>query len=105
MDIDFVHLRKMLKCQLILFQTIITNQDQWDEVLLKKGVVGTVSIFCLISHENIYSFSQIYIYIIYSLIDTCHKSGRLVSYYILKKVYINIFIKLYIVFMDTYGLL
>lgn len=77
MDIDFVHLCNMLKCQFILFQTVITDQDQWDEMLLKKGVVGTVSIFCLISHENIYSFS--YIYIISYLIDTCNNSRRLVS--------------------------
>uniref|UniRef100_A0A663M6X5 NME/NM23 family member 8 n=1 Tax=Athene cunicularia TaxID=194338 RepID=A0A663M6X5_ATHCN len=30
---------KVLKCQFILFQAIITNQNQWDEMLLTKGVV------------------------------------------------------------------
>uniref|UniRef100_A0A672V3I7 NME/NM23 family member 8 n=1 Tax=Strigops habroptila TaxID=2489341 RepID=A0A672V3I7_STRHB len=30
---------RMLKCQFILFQMIITNESQWDEMLLIKGVV------------------------------------------------------------------
>uniref|UniRef100_A0A8C3K374 NME/NM23 family member 8 n=1 Tax=Calidris pygmaea TaxID=425635 RepID=A0A8C3K374_9CHAR len=30
---------KLLKCQLILFQAIINNQNQWDAMLLTKGVV------------------------------------------------------------------
>uniref|UniRef100_A0A8C9FW73 NME/NM23 family member 8 n=1 Tax=Pavo cristatus TaxID=9049 RepID=A0A8C9FW73_PAVCR len=30
---------KMLKCQFILFQTTVCNQNEWDEMLLTKGVV------------------------------------------------------------------
>uniref|UniRef100_A0A493STG4 Thioredoxin domain-containing protein n=1 Tax=Anas platyrhynchos platyrhynchos TaxID=8840 RepID=A0A493STG4_ANAPP len=37
--LSFSCLLKMLKCQSILFQTTITNQNQWDEMLLTKGVV------------------------------------------------------------------
>uniref|UniRef100_A0A8B9DI95 NME/NM23 family member 8 n=1 Tax=Anser cygnoides TaxID=8845 RepID=A0A8B9DI95_ANSCY len=35
----FSCLLKMLKCQSILFQATITNQNEWDEMLLTKGVV------------------------------------------------------------------